>query len=162
MKVLYFFQGSESLFNPFTPSAPFLYLLKTSENLTGDRERVHWERMNEKNKTMISFRLLVCTDLLRIYRDHKVYINWWYKVLRNFSLVLEFFFEWIRCASEKQNEKQCRLFKSALMKQNCTKVWNNSEIDASHACLSLLCPHVISGYGKILVAWYGLRCFIPC
>ena len=101
MKVLYFFQGSESLFNPFAPSAPFLYLLKTSENLTGDRGKVHWERMDEKNKTMISFRLLVCTDLLRIYRDRKVYINWWCKVLRNFSLVSEFFFEWIRCASEK-------------------------------------------------------------
>ena len=37
--------------NPFVPNAPFLYPLKTSEDLTfsfcfeGSRERVHWERM---------------------------------------------------------------------------------------------------------------------
>ena len=28
--------------NPFVPNAPFLYLLKTSENR---KERVHWEQM---------------------------------------------------------------------------------------------------------------------
>ena len=35
-------------FNPFIPNAPFLYLLKTSENrkvFSGGRERVHWEQM---------------------------------------------------------------------------------------------------------------------
>ena len=30
---------------PFFPNAPFLYLLKTSEN-PGVRERVHWEQMD--------------------------------------------------------------------------------------------------------------------
>ena len=37
-----------SQFNLFVPNAPFLYNLKTLENLlmfSGDRERVHWERM---------------------------------------------------------------------------------------------------------------------
>ena len=37
--------------NPFVPTAPFLYPLKTSENLydflifSGSRERVNWEQM---------------------------------------------------------------------------------------------------------------------
>ena len=41
----------KNCFNPFVPNAPFLYPLKTSENLTiflcfqGGRERVHWERI---------------------------------------------------------------------------------------------------------------------
>ena len=34
-----------NVFNPFVPSAPFLYPLKTSENRLGGRERVHWEQM---------------------------------------------------------------------------------------------------------------------
>ena len=38
-------------FNPFVPNAPFLYPLKTSENLTvflflGGRESMHWEQMS--------------------------------------------------------------------------------------------------------------------
>ena len=42
---------SHSQLNPFVPNAPFLYPLETSENskvflmFSGDRERVHWERM---------------------------------------------------------------------------------------------------------------------
>ena len=37
-------------FNPLVPNAPFLYLLKISENLTvflfsGGRERMHWEQV---------------------------------------------------------------------------------------------------------------------
>ena len=40
--------------NPFVPNAPFLYPLKTSENLnvfpmfSESRERVHWEQMGYK------------------------------------------------------------------------------------------------------------------
>ena len=43
---------TDTSFNPFVPNAPFLYPLKTSENLkvflmfSGGRERVHWEKMS--------------------------------------------------------------------------------------------------------------------
>ena len=41
-------RNSNIIINPFVPDAPFLYPLKTSENITvscfqGGRERVHWE-----------------------------------------------------------------------------------------------------------------------
>ena len=36
----------QQIINPFVPSAPSLYPLKTSDNLfSGFRESVHWERM---------------------------------------------------------------------------------------------------------------------
>ena len=40
----------ENHINPFVPSAPFLYPLKSSENrknflFSGGRERMHWEKM---------------------------------------------------------------------------------------------------------------------
>ena len=37
-------KNKKNKINPFVPNAPFLYPLKTSENLEG-RERVHWEQM---------------------------------------------------------------------------------------------------------------------
>ena len=35
----------KKLLNPFVPNAPFLYPLKTSENLREDRKRMHPEQM---------------------------------------------------------------------------------------------------------------------
>ena len=47
LKILKNFARFLKKINPFVPNAPFLYPLKTSENLTDWEhwENVHWERM---------------------------------------------------------------------------------------------------------------------
>ena len=47
-KILFLGNSTMKKVNPFVPNAPFLYLLKTSENrkvFSGGREGVHWEQM---------------------------------------------------------------------------------------------------------------------
>ena len=43
-----YLENQKPKLNPFVSDALFLYLLKTSENLSGSRKGVHWERMSYK------------------------------------------------------------------------------------------------------------------
>ena len=106
-------ESKHSHINPFVFNAPFLYLLKTPENLqktlrisegflmfVGGRERVHWKQMGYKNKvfSMKAFFFQVwcglimsdmCTTVFRFYPTLVLFVqrlSTWLLIIAWFSV----------------------------------------------------------------------------